>query len=89
VHRESKFLLQHFVFRRLPLILNVELLNIHRHHIAAHVLTWLEDRLEVLVWHMEVTNSNKGFAVKQTQTPDYVESINTKIKRETEVNKSE
>jgi hypothetical protein len=38
---------------------------------------------------MEVTNSNKGFAVKQTQTPDYVESINTKIKREIEVNKSE
>jgi hypothetical protein len=50
------------------LILNVELLSIQRHHIAAHVLTWLEDRLEVLVWHLEVTNSIKGFTVKQTQT---------------------
>jgi hypothetical protein len=69
------------------LILDVELLIIQRHHIAAHVLTWLEDRLEVLVWHMKVTNSNEGFAVNQIENRDYVESINTKIKREPEVNK--
>jgi hypothetical protein len=48
---------------------------------------WLEDRLEVLVWHIEITNSNEGFPVNQTENRDYVESINTKIKREPEVNK--